>query len=124
MTFVAQNNVNILIQNLIYFCELIDIQLIVYFIISITTILILLNVMVTELHSDFIHFSGPSKKLGEKIVTALGIGAAAAGSYQGVKEVTKDIKSVINSGGSDSNSSGSNNYGNGSNQGNNNNGKK
>lgn len=63
--------------------------------------------------------SGPAKKLGEKRVTGLGIGAADSGSDLGGKEIYKDIKSLLSSSGkegSGSNTGGSNpgsdNYGN------------
>jgi hypothetical protein len=52
-----------------------------------------------------------AKKLGEKRVTGLGIGAAASGSYLGGKETYKDIKSLLSSSGkegSGSNTGGSN----------------
>jgi hypothetical protein len=46
-----------------------------------------------------INYSGPARKLGEKIVHGLGVGAAAAGSYAGVKDVINDIKSLIDKSG-------------------------
>lgn len=69
-----------------------------------------LTVILTE--SVLILFSGAAKKLGEKIVTGLGIGAAASGTYQGVKEVINDIKDATKSSdtkSSDSSKQGSNN---------------
>ncbi len=111
MDFLLQNYVFIFIQTLMYFCESINTQLCVYFIVSISTILILFKVSIIISHYDFIHFSGPTKRLGEKIITGLGIGAAAAGTYQGTKEVIKDVRSILNSGGSGSKGSGSNNSG-------------
>jgi hypothetical protein len=57
-----------------------------------------------------INFSGPAKKLGDKIITGLGIGASGAAIYGGVKEISRDIRKAF--GDSDSNTqnpSGSNN---------------
>lgn len=90
----------------------IDLDFILY------SLVVLISVFFTLIAIEFvfINFSGGAKKIGEKIVTGLGIGAAASGTYQGVKEVYNDITGRSNSTGNNGNQ-GSNNGNQGSNNG-------
>lgn len=67
---------------------------------------------VNETVLNHINFSGPARKLGEKIVKTLTVGAAAAGSYGGAKDVIKDLKNLGS--GNNSNSGSGNNSNSGS----------
>jgi hypothetical protein len=58
-----------------------------------------------------INLSGPARKIGSRVVEGLGIGAAAAGTYAGVKDVIKDISSLTGFGSKEGSTSSGNNNG-------------
>lgn len=80
-----------------------------------SSLIVLLSILFTiiVLNSFYIHYSGGAdKRNGQQIITGLGIGAAASGTYQGVTKIYGDIrKTTVNTGsnGSSNDSSSSNN---------------
>jgi len=65
---------------------------------------------------NHINFSGPAKKLGEKIVQILTVGAATGGTYVGGKEIVKDVNNALQGYNSNNTGSTGNNNSNGSNK--------